>query len=257
MSEYKRCVVGLIAGLLIQAGHANPLSLTLYLDITARQFLNASNQSIVIVVPDPASEADNSIVAVTLPPPIADTMTITIELNSSVYVANTPPMPMEVVNPALTSPVIYGNAYSFNGYAINGNGKGKDGTVGIYYDAPANAQALITGQALFIYDSATGKPSRPSPINAFTLNRFQSRYIPQPAAVIWAMVGSNLRSGSVLPNSVLKSVTPYLSFANASAQGRASFQISRYLEVPFNGQGQASIHYDSSLNAFQHGPYPK
>jgi len=247
----------LITGLLTQVCHAAPLRLTLYLNIEARQFLNATNQSIVIVVPDPSSEGDNSVVAINLPPPITDSMVVVIEPKTSIYVAHGVVSSAQAFKIGVSSPVLYGNAYSFNGYKINGNGKGKDGSVGIYYDAPPNAKPLITGQALFIYYSDTGKPASPSPINGFTLNPFQSRYISQPAAVIWALIGSNISSGSVLPNSVLKSVSPYLSYANASTQGRSSFQISRYLEVPFNEQNQASIHFDLSLNAFECGPYPK
>ena len=259
MSQYRSWIfvcAGLAAGLFAQIGQAGTLQLTLYLDVDARQFLNASHQSILIVVPNPASEADNTVVALTLPPPIADSMKLIIEPDSSLYIANGTVSSVDVINMGLITPVLYGNAYSFNGVQINGDGKGKDGTVGIYYEAPSNSQPLITGLALFMYDSASGKPSAPSPINTFTLNRFQSRYISQPASIIWVLVGSDISNGSVIPTGVFKSATSYSTYSNTSPRTRSTFQLSRYLEVTFNAQNQASIHFDTSVNAFAPGPYP-
>jgi hypothetical protein len=149
---------GLAAGLFAQIGQAGTLQLTLYLDIDARQFLNASHQSILIVVPNPASEADNTVVALTLPPPIADSMKLIIEPDSSLYIANGTVSSVDVINMGLITSVLYGNAYSFNGVQINGDGKGKDGTVGIYYEAPSNSQPLITG---WLYLCTTAHPANP------------------------------------------------------------------------------------------------
>lgn len=259
MSHYRPWVgvcVGLIAALCFAPCHAGQLQLTLYLNTSARQFLNNSSQSILIVIPNPASEAGNTVVAMTLPPPIADSMTLIIETDANLYVTNGAIASVDVITTGVASPASYGNAYSFNGVQINGDGSGQAGTVGIYYNTPPNAQALITGLALFIYDSAQGKPATPSPINAYTLNRFQSRYISQPTAVLWALVGGGINASSVLPSSLFKPVSASTSFANASSQAVTSFQLSRYLEVPFNAQNQASIHFDTTLNAFAPGPYP-
>lgn len=247
---------GLIAALCLQPCHADQLQLTLYLNIDARQFLNNSSQSIVIVIPNPASEAGNTVVALTLPPPIANSMTLVIETDTSLYVANGAIASVDIIKIGVAGAVTFGNNYSFNGVQINGDGPGKEGTVGLYYDAPPNSQALITGLALFIYDSAQGKPATPSPINGYTLNRFQSRYISQPTTVLWALVGSGITASSVLPTSTFKPVSNTSSFANASSRASSSFQLSRYLQVPFNAQKRASIHFDTAINAFAPGPYP-
>ncbi|CRM01825.1 hypothetical protein [Pseudomonas sp. 31 E 6] len=260
MARYKpwlRLCAGVAAGLFTLISQAGTLQLTLYLDTDARKFLNANNQSIVIAVPNPASEANNTVIAITLPPPIGDSMNLVIEQDANLYIANGTVASVEVINMGMTSPVAYGNSYVFNGVQINGNGKGKDGSIGIYYDAPPDSQALITGLALYIYDSASGKPDTPSALNLFTLNRFQTRYISQPTAVVWALVGSDISSGSVLPTSVFTPLFAYSSYSYASVGVSSTFQLSRYLQVPFDAQNQAGIHFDTSINAFSPGPYPK
>ncbi len=246
----------LITGLLTQVCHAAPLRLTLYLNIEARQFLNATNQSIVIVVPDPSSEGDNSVVAINLPPPITDSMVVVIEPKTSIYVAHGVVSSAQAFKIGRPAPSRMATRTASTVIKLTETAKART-AAWVSTTTHPQRETADHGQALFIYDSDTGKPASPSPINGFTLNPFQSRQYPQPAAVIWALIGSNISSGSVLPKSVLKSVSPYLSDVNASTQGRSSFQISRYLEVPFNEQNQASIHFDLSLNAFERGPYPK
>lgn len=63
-------------------------------------------------------------------------MNLVIEQDANLYIANGTVASVEVINMGMTSPVAYGNSYVFNGVQINGNGKGKDGSIGIYYDAP-------------------------------------------------------------------------------------------------------------------------
>lgn len=260
MSQYRLRVLvcaWVVCGLFCQACYAGPMQLTIYVNLDARQFLISSNQKIIIVLPDPMSEGGTAVVAAATLQPIADSTTLIFDSDSALYVTSGPVAPLGVLTMGVTNPMVYGSAYSFNGVQINGNGSGLSGYVSIYYEAPLSSQPVVTGLAEFIYESATGKPQTPSPINYYTLNPFETQYIEQPTPVVWAFVASDISTGSVLPLSILTPVSPSSSRAKALLESNSSFQIGRYLAVTLSSSNQASIHFDSSINAFVDGPYPE
>lgn len=239
---------------------ADQLQLTIDINIDGRNFLIANQQKIIIALASPASEDDTAVVAATLLQPISDSTQMVFDPDVALYLTYWPVAAFDVVDMALQSAAVYGQGYSFNGVQINGNGKGLNDYVSIYYDAPPNSQPVVTGLAWFIYDISMGKPATPSPVNYYTLNRFEARIIPQPAPIVWVFVASGIDTGSVLPLSILKPTSPPSSSANSgaavSAAGTVVPQIGRYLAVNVDPSNQATIHFDLSTNAFADGPYP-
>ncbi|MDD0975489.1 hypothetical protein [Pseudomonas fontis] len=248
------CAV-VVCGLLSQACWAGPMQLTLYMNLEARKFLISTNQRVVIIRPDPLSNDGKSVIAALVLQPIADATTLTVDTDSALYVANGPVTALSVITIASSCPVSYGNAYSFDGTEFNGEGSGWGGHVSVEYDAPANAQPILTGLAGFIYESGTDKPSAPSPTNYYTLNLFETRYIDAPAAVVWVLVASDIKTGSVLPIEILKPVSRTSVNSKAMLKQSTSVQTSRYLAVPLSTSSVAAVHFDTSINAFVDGAY--
>ncbi len=229
--------------------------LNLNVDLQARQFLVANNQYIVVVLPDPVSEGDNVVVACILQP-IADQTTLVFDTTLTVYVS-----PGAVAYPGtLTlgpwSKAQAGNTYSFDGVQVNGDGSGLAGYIGMYYDAPQNAQPVVTGVASFIYQSGDPPPDNPVPVNYDSLNPFQTRYTQVPAPTVWVFVASNVPVGSVLPLSVLRPVAPQTMSRSARPSASATLQIGRYTAVTLSASSPQSVYFNVSLNAFVPGNYP-
>lgn len=263
MSQYALRVflyVCVVSGLFSHACAAAQLQLNIKINLDGRNFLIANQQKITIALASPASADDAAVVAAMTLQPIADTTQIVFDPAVALYLTYWPVTAFDILGMALQSPVVYGQAYSFNGVQINGNGNGLRGYVSIYYDAPLNSQPVVTGLAWFIYDITMGKPSTPSPVNYYTLNRFETRVITQSAPIVWVFVASGINTGSVLPLSILKPVTPPSSNSNSEAAVSGSNsvvpQIGRYLSVNVDPSTQATIHFDLASNAFADGPYP-
>lgn len=247
----------IVCGLFFQPCNAAPVQLNLYMNLDARQFLISSNQKIVLVLPAPLSEGGTAVVAAITLQPLSDLTTLVFESDNVLYVSMGPAAPFGVLTMGVKEPIVFDHAYSFDGVQINGEAGGLSGYTSLYYDAKMGSRPVITGLAKFIYESGTEKPRTPLPINYYTLNLFETQYIDQPAPVAWAFVASNINAGSVLPLSLLKPVSSHPPKESLSLKSDSCFQISRYLEVELSSSNQTSIHFDSSINAFVAGPYPK
>lgn len=235
--------------------------LSINLTLQDRQFLIANNQIISIVLPSPASDSNaNVTVALTLRP-IANLTRIAFDAAPVLYLAYAPIGSFDTIQMTLQSPATYGQAYSFDGAGINGDGTGVDGAISIYYSAPqADAAPLIVGVAGYVYDVAAGKPAQPSPLNYYGLNRYETRLIPQTAPVAWVFVSTNLNVGSVLPIALLKPVPPLTAAPHGgrsqTGQVVPTLQIGRYLPVQLDGDAQATIYFNISGNAFAYAANP-
>lgn len=227
------------------------MQLNAHLNLAARQFLIANNQKIVIVFPAPLSAGGTAVIAAKTLQPISDLTTLTLDTANEIYISSGPVVALDTIKVGIQSPATYDKVYSFDGVQINGNGSGLSGHIGIYYQAPLHAQAVVTGLAAFIYETGTEKPSTPSPINYYTLNLFQTQYIKQPTSVVWVFVASEISSGSVLPFNILNPAPTRVVLKSNSGP-----QIGGYLAVSLSSESPANIHFDSSINAFVNGPYP-
>ncbi|MDF9620335.1 hypothetical protein P5705_22030 [Pseudomonas entomophila] len=234
---------------------AGTLQLNLNVDLEARQFLVDNNQYIVVVLPDPVSEGTNVVVAHTLQP-IADQTTLLFDTTLVAYVSQGAVAYPGTLTLGPWSEALAGNTYSFDGVQVNGDGTGLAGYVGMYYDAPQNAQPIVTGAASFIYQKGDEKPDNPSPVNYDSLNPFQTRYTQVLAPTVWVFVASNVPSGTVLPMSALRPVAPQTTSKSAQLSANATLQIGRYTVVTLSASSPPSVYFDVSINAFVPGNYP-
>jgi len=226
-----------------------------------RQSLISNNQKIAIALPYPGSENNASVIVTLVLQPMANLTQVAFEPAQVLYLAYSPIGTFDTIKMAQQSRVAFGQTYSFDGVRINGEGNGLEGYVSIYFNAPKNSVApVIAGLAGYVYDVATGKQASPSPLNYYTLNRYQSRLIPKPKPVAWVFICTDLSIGSVLPLAILKPVpmsapAPAGSLALAG-QPTPVLQIGRYLSVKLDASEPASIYFDITSNAFGYAADP-
>jgi hypothetical protein len=255
MSVFRKHMLVLAALLALGDGRAAPLLLNIHLTAQDRQFLIANRQKIAIVLPSPASDENASVSVALVLQPIANVTQVAFETSPVLYLAYAPIGSFDTIRMAMQAQVAYGQAYSFDGVGINGEGAGVDGYVALYYAAPdAPGPPVVAGLAGYVYDVATGKPAQPAPLNHFTLNRYETRLIPRSAPLAWVFVSTDVGVGSVLPVLALKPVAPS---APAQRGGSAlpgrqtpALQLGRYLPVRLDASEQTTIHFDINGNAF-------
>lgn len=255
MPAFCKILLVLAALLALRAGGAAPLLLNINMTAQDRQFLITNRQKIAIVLPSPASGDDAGVTVVLVLQPIANLTTVAFEPAPTLYLAYAPVGSFDTIRMAMQAQAAYGQAYSFDGVGISGEGSGMGGYVSMYYSAPAApGPPVVVGLAGYVYDVATGKPAQPSPLNYFALNRYQTRLIPRTAPVAWVFVSTDVGIGSVLPLVVLKPVPPSAPMppGGQAPPGRQSpvLQIGRYLSVQLDASEQNNIYFDIGANAF-------
>lgn len=245
-------------GAFTQTCQATSMQLNIYVNQAARKSLIATNQQVVIVLPEPTSAGGTTVIAAKILQPIADLTALTLDTTNAIYISSwpmVPPAPLDIIKAGTQNSASNGYLYSFDGVQINGNGSGLSGHIGIYYNAPENAQAVVTGLAVSIYETGT-TPSTPLPINYYTLNKFETQYIKQPTSIAWVFVASNVSSGTVLPLNILTPASASSIQSQTLLKSNSSLQIGRYLAVSLSPTNPASIHFDTSINAFADNTYP-
>lgn len=243
-----------------QCCYAAPLRLSINVNIEGRRFLISSQQKIIVTIENPASEDDTTTVAAIAFQPISDSTQLLFEPDAFLYMDYWPAVAFGRLSVTLQQSVTYGMAYSFNGVQINGDSNRLDEFISIYYDAPLNSQPVIAGMAWYIYDASIGRPSAPSPINYYTLNRFEARIIRRPLSVARIFIASGISTGTIIPLSIMKPISEALTNTrNVETLSNDYFstpQIGRYLSVNVDSSNQTVIHFDTAINAFVEGPNP-
>ena len=253
---WQKLLLALTALLMQPTCSSAPLLLSINMTAQDRQFLITNNQKIAIVMPYPASD-DTSVVVALVLQPIANLTQVAFEATPVLYLAYAPVGLFDTIKIALQSPAAYGQAYSFDGARINGEGTGVPGYVSLYYNAPkAGGASVITGLAGYVYDVATGKQAQPSPLNHYLLNRYETRLIPATRPVAWVFVSTDVNIGSVLPMAALKPVSPSTTTRSGdhalAGKQAPPLQIGRYLPVQLDASEQTNIYFDIGANAFSY-----
>jgi hypothetical protein len=264
LSFVRTLLVAIVAsGLLFHACDAAQLTLNINVDTEGRQFLNTNQQKVAIALASPLSESNTAIVVAFAIEPFADSTQIVFDSDAILYVSYSPVVAFDIIKIAYQAPtpVVYGQAYNFNGVAIVGGDTraGLDGYVTIYFDAPQSSTLPVeTGLAWYIYEAVTGKPTQPSPIDYYTLNPYETRVIPKPDPIVWVFIASDdISAGSVLPVSIMKPLSNSVQAFNVgtdSVMQAAVPQIGDYLSVNLGSPEQATIHFELTRNAFGYGP---
>ena len=258
----RKLLLALGAAVLLHDSCAATQLLSINMTAQDRQFLIDNKQKVAIVLPVPASGDNSSVVVAMVLQPIANLTRVAFEQAPVLYLAYAPIGAFDTVRMAQQTRVAYGQAYSFDGVRVNGEGNGVGGAVGIYFNAPNNTvPPVVAGLAAHMYDVAVGKQQNPAPLNFFLLNRYETRLIPQPGPLAWVFIGTDLGAGSVLPLALLKPVplsTPAPAAGPATAgQAPPALQIGRYLSVKLDATEPANIYFDINGNAFSYTADPQ
>ncbi|MFA6052443.1 MAG: hypothetical protein WC762_07610 [Methylobacter sp.] len=264
LSFVRTLLVAIVAsGLLFHPCNAAQLTLNINVDIEGRQFLITNQQKVAIALASPLSESNTAIVVAFVIEPSADSTRIVFDSDAILYVSYSPVAAFDIIKIAYPAPtpVVYGQAYNFNGVAIVGGDTraGLDGYVTIYFDAPQSSTLPVeTGLAWYIHEKDTSSPTLPLPINYYTLYPYETRVIPKPDPVVWVFIASNdISAGSVLPVSIMKPLSNSVQAFNVgtdSVKQAAVPQIGDYLSVDLDAPEQATIHFELTKNAFVYGP---
>lgn len=261
MSTLRTTLLVAAALLVASAGSAAPLQMSINITKEDRQFLLDNQQMIAIAMPSPVSGDGAAVVVALMLRPVANRTQVVFDAfgpAATLYAAHPPVAPYDRIAMALQAPVADGQAYSFNGAAINGNGAGVAGAVLVHYDGPATAgPPVVVGVAGQVHDAGLDPPPPPVPLNYYVLNRNETRLIPQVQPVAWIFICSDMGAGTVLPQALLQP-TPQ---SSPASQARAAFprqmpalQIGPYLSVRLDAGEQTDVYFDSGSNAFGYAP---
>jgi hypothetical protein len=237
-----------------QLAKPQPLSLSIQVGPQGRRFLSDTGQQIVIASTDVSD--GNTIVIRRVLDPFFEGPTVVLEPSWLLYLSPQLYAAFDLIKIADSTPGQAGQKYAFTGSQIVAMGDGVSGFISIYYDAPpGSTQPMTVGIAVKSKDSATLQP-----INHYVLQRFETRLIRVPSSSVWVFVAGGMKSGQVVPVSILQPVRQVQSNFSRSPIVQMNPDaplFGDYLPVDLTVPAQSVIHFDATINAFRYGPAPQ
>jgi hypothetical protein len=230
------------------------LSLRIQVDPPGRSFLFGTRQSIVIASADPSDE--HTVVIRRAFDAVMEETTETFGPDWVLYLSPQSYAAFDIIEITYSSLSQAGQLYEFTGSQIVGAGAGVPDYISVYYDAPSNSTQPVTVGIATTRQGVT----TPQPVSHYVLQRFETRLLPVPSPSVRVFVAGGVKSGEVIPCSILRPVGS----VQASSRGSPPVQMfsgaplfGNYLQVDLTAPAQSVIHFDSTINAFQYGHYPK